>query len=120
MPRAARAVAALHHLARRAEPLVEHKPPSETATLTANYIDWLAKAADTRNIDRRVSFPGRRRPRCCTCCCGMRCCCSCTMARYEWLKERSNFDPALELSLRHHVACRASAAPPPQCLEASS
>ena len=78
--------------------LVENKPPSETNTLTHNYVDWLAKTEDTQKIikqDFGVPPPSALLY---------------LMLRnavllqlhhgaYEWLKARTTFESLLEKSL---------------------
>ncbi|MGI9069300.1 MAG: hypothetical protein ACR2HX_23230 [Pyrinomonadaceae bacterium] len=78
--------------------LVENKPPSETNTLTHNYVDWLAKTEDTQKIikqDFGVPPPSALLY---------------LMLRnalllqlhhgaYEWLKGRTTFEPLLEKSI---------------------
>ncbi len=79
--------------------LVENKPPSETNTLTINYIDLLANAEETQKIISQ-NFGVRPLPSSLLY----------LMLRnalllqlhqgsYEWLKERTTFDPALIRSL---------------------
>ena len=78
--------------------LVENKPPSETATLTVNYVEWLATAEDTRKIVEE-RFPGAKPTSLLYMLLRNALLLQLHHGAYEWLKTRSTFDPALEQSL---------------------
>jgi hypothetical protein len=78
--------------------LVENTPPSETATLTVNYLEWLATAEDTRTIVEE-RFPGAKPAALLYMLLRNAVLLQLHHGAYEWLKTRSTFDPALEQSL---------------------
>ena len=78
--------------------LVENKPPSEVATLAVNYIDWLAKAPDTAQIIDE-QFPGTKPAALLYLMLRNALLLQLHHGTYDWLKERSTFEPALETSL---------------------
>jgi hypothetical protein len=74
--------------------LVENRPPSETNRLTVNYIDFLAKAESTQKIINQ-EFPGT--PPSALLYLMLRNALLLQMhnGAYEWLEERTSFDPLL-------------------------
>src|SRR5581483_1076671 len=78
--------------------LVENRPPSEVATLAVNYIDWLAKAPDTARIINE-SFPGTKPAGLLYVMLRNALLLQLHHGSYDWLKERSTFEPALETSI---------------------
>lgn len=78
--------------------LVENRPPSEVATLAVNYIDWLAKAPDTAQIINE-SFPGTKPAALLYVMLRNALLLQLHNGTYDWLKERSTFEPALETSI---------------------
>lgn len=77
--------------------LVENKPPSETNTLTYNYIDWLAKANDTQAIVDQ-NFPGSPPSALLYLMIRNALLLQLHHGAYEWLKERTTFEPKLEVA----------------------
>ena len=78
--------------------LVEDRPPSETETLTFNYIDWLSKAQDTGTIISE-KFTGPKPSALLYAMLRNALLLQLHHGAYDWLKERSDFDPALERAL---------------------
>jgi predicted nucleic acid-binding Zn-ribbon protein len=82
--------------------LVENKPPSEVNTLAFNYIDWLAKAADAGTIINEP-FSGAKPTALLYAMLRNALLLQLHHGAYDWLKQRSDFDSALEQSLRATV-----------------
>lgn len=78
--------------------LVENRPPSEVETLAFNYIDWLAKAPTTGDIIRE-SFTAAQPAALLYVMLRNALLLQLHAGSYDWLKERSVFEPALETSL---------------------
>lgn len=78
--------------------LVENRPPSEVDTLAFNYIDWLAKAPTTDDIIKE-SFTAARPAALLYVMLRNALLLQLHAGSYDWLKERSVFEPALETSL---------------------
>lgn len=78
--------------------LVENKPPSETNTLTLNYIDWLAKTEDTQKIIKQ-DFGATPPSALLYLMLRNSLLLQLHQGAYEWLKERTIFDAQLEQSI---------------------
>jgi hypothetical protein len=74
--------------------LVENKPPSETSRLTVNYIDFLARAESTQKIINQ-EFPAAPPPALLYLMLRNSLLLQLHHGAYQWLQERTDFDPAL-------------------------
>jgi hypothetical protein len=74
--------------------LVENKPPSETNRLTVNYIDFLARAESTQKIINQ-EFPAAPPPALLYLMLRNSLLLQLHHGAYQWLQERTDFDPAL-------------------------
>ena len=74
--------------------LVENKPPSETSPLTVNYIDFLARAESTQKIINQ-EFPAAPPPALLYLMLRNSLLLQLHHGAYQWLQERTDFDPAL-------------------------
>lgn len=79
--------------------LVSDGPPSETTALSPDYIDWLAKAATTKELIDE-SYPGAAPTALLYGLLRNALLLQLHHGSYEWLEERAEFDTALEVSLR--------------------
>ena len=79
--------------------LVENKPPSETHSLVNNYLDWLAKVDNTQAIIDQT-FPGSPPSALLYLMLRNALLLQLHQGAYEWLQERTDFEPKLEVAAK--------------------